>query len=138
MQGPGHRPALRPAAACLLLAWLCGCASSSLDIIQVGPWFAPRRPSEVEVFSSRGEMRGVWGGIAIIHGAHVPAASAETIENQKRQARAAAAKIGADGVIISIASVDPGPMTGNYQEPEVYLSALAIKYAATASTPIAK
>ena len=83
-------------------------------------------------------MRGEGGGIGIIHGARVPAGSAKKIENQERRARSAAAKMGADGLIVSVVPVDTGPLLGGYQEPEVYLSALAFKYAANASTPVAQ
>ncbi|HBA61823.1 MAG TPA: hypothetical protein DCZ92_13635 [Elusimicrobia bacterium] len=122
----------------LFLFSLCGCAAAQLDVIRVGPAFVPRRESEVEVFSSRSETRRQWGGIGIIHGKHIPASSEKMMESQRRKARAAAAKLGADGVIIVFDAVSPGPDLGTYHEPEVYLSALAIKYAATASTPIAK
>jgi hypothetical protein len=126
---------LLPAA---LLA-LCACASAKLDIIQVGPWFAPRDWREVEVFSSREQTGRPWGGIAIIHG---PRVSAETgqgrLERMKEQARRQAAAIGADGVIIAVDSVPTGPSMGVYQEPELFLSALAIKYVADVSTPTAK
>lgn len=121
-----------------LLALLCGCASLPIDVIQVGPWFSPRPAGEVEVYSSRTETRRQWGGIGIIHGQHIPASAAKTIESQRLKARAAAAKMGADGVIIVFDPVSPGFGQGSYHEPQVYLSGLAIKYAVQASTPPAE
>lgn len=127
---------LFPAAALLAL---CGCASARLDVIQVGPWFAPRDWREVEVFGSREQTVRPWGGIAIIHS---PRVSAETgqgrLERMKEQARRQAAAIGADGVIMAVDSVATGPSMGVYQEPELFLSALAIKYVAEVSTAAAK
>ncbi|MHB0997004.1 MAG: hypothetical protein ACYC2I_11605 [Elusimicrobiales bacterium] len=121
------------------LLGLCACASVRLDVIQVGPWFAPKDWREVEVFSSREQTSRPWGGIAIIHG---PRVSAETgqgrLARMKEQARRQAADIGADGVIMSVDSVATGPSMGVYQEPELFLSALAIKYVAEVSTPAAK
>lgn len=121
------------------LLGLCACASVRLDVIQVGPWFAPKDWREVEVFSSREQTSRPWGGIAIIHS---PRVSAETgqgrLERIKEQARRQAADIGADGVIMSVDSVATGPSMGVYQEPELFLSALAIKYVAEVSTPAAK
>ena len=43
-----------------------------------------------------------------------------------------------DGVIITVDSAISGPALGVYQEPEVFVSALAIKYVVPASTPSAK
>lgn len=127
---------LLPAAALLALA---ACASAKLDVIQVGPWFAPKDWREVEVFDSREQTVRPWGGIAIIHS---PRVSAETgqgrLERMKEQARRQAAAIGADGVILAVDSVATGPAMGVYQEPELFLSALAIKYVAEVSTAAAK
>lgn len=127
-----------PAAAALLLA-ACACASARLDMIQVGPWFGPRDWREVEVFSSRSEPRRPWGGIAVIHGPRVSAAAGQDkLEQMKLRARKQAADIGADGVIMAVDSASSGPQMGVYEEPELYLSALAIKYVTAASTPTAK
>ncbi len=121
------------------LMGLCACASSRLDVIQVGPWFAPRDWHEVEVFSSREETRKPWGGIGIIRS---PSVSAETgqgrLERLKQLTRLRAADMGADGVIISVDAVDSGPQMGVYQEPELFVSALAIKYVTAVSTSAAK
>lgn len=118
---------------------LSSCAAAKLDVIQVGPWFAPRDWREVEVFSSRGETGAPWGGIAIIHSGRVGAKSGEKrLEALKLEARKKAAEIGADGVILTVNSVPSGPEMGVYQEPELYLSALAIKYVTAVSTPPAK
>lgn len=115
----------------------CSCATSRLDVIQVGPWFAPRPAREVEVFSSREETRGQWGGIGIIHGPRVPPGSKEIREHQL-EARAAAARMGADGVILIVEPAADDNRLDVNQEPEVYLSGLAIKYAANASTAAAR
>jgi len=115
------------------------CASVKLDVIQVGPWFPPRDWRKVEVFSSRDAIRAPWGGIAIIHSERVSAGAAtELLEKLKLQARKKAAESGADGVIITVDSASAGPEMGVYQEPELYLSALAIKYVTEVSTPSAK
>lgn len=128
----------KPLLAAALLA-LGACATAKLDVIQVGPWFAPRDWREVEVFTSREQTGRPWGGIAIIHS---PRVSAETgqgrLERMKEQARRQAAAIGADGVILAVDSAATGPSMGVYQEPELFLSALAIKYVAEVSTPAAK
>jgi hypothetical protein len=122
----------------LLLA-LCACASVKIDTIQVGPWFAARDWREVEVFASREETRRPWGGIGVIHG---PLMSARTPEDSLKRielaARKSAAAMGADGVIVTINSAQASPQIGEFQEPEIYLSALAIKYVTTVSTPVAK
>ena len=118
---------------------LGACASARLDIIQVGPWFPPRDWREVEVFTSREQTRRPWGGIGILHS---PRVSAETgaaqLERLKRQARRDAAAMGADAVILTVDSVPTGPQMGVYQEGELFLSALAIKYVTDVSTPSAK
>ena len=125
-------------AAPLLLA-LCACASVKIDAIQVGPWFTARDWSEVEVFAAREELHRPWGGIGVIHG---PKMSAQTpidrLEKLKLAARKSAASMGADGVIVTISQAMAAPQMGEYQEPEIYLSALAIKYVTTVSTPAAK
>ncbi len=121
------------------LLFACACASVKLDVIQVGPWFAPRDWREVEVFSSRGETRAPWGGIAVIHSERVSAETGpESLEKLKLRARQRAAELGADGVIITLDSASAGPQMGVYEEPELYLSALAIKYVTAVSTPSAK
>ena len=122
----------------LLLA-LCACASVKIDAIQVGPWFTARDWREVEVFASREETRRPWGGIGIIHGPLMSAgASKESLNRITLAARRSAASMGADGVIITISPVQAAPQMGEFQEPEIYLSALAIKYVTTVSTPTAK
>lgn len=122
-----------------LLSVLCACAASRLDVIQVGPWFPAVDWRGVEVFASRSETTRPWGGIGIIHS---PRLSAETgqgrLEKFKAEARRSAADMGADAVIISVGSVDAEPGMGVYQEPELYISALAIKYVTASSTPTAK
>lgn len=130
---------MRPAVLLPALLALGACASAKLDVIQVGPWFAPRDWSEVEVFASRSATRGPWGGIAIIHSERVSAETgAAKLEKLKLQARKKAAEIGADGVIMAVDSAPAGPRMGEYQEPELFLSALAIKYVTAPSTPTAK
>jgi hypothetical protein len=125
-------------AAPLLLA-LCACASVKIDAIQVGPWFAARDWREVEVFASRQDTRRPWGGIGIIHAPPMSARTPkERLEKLTLEARKSAASMGADGVIITISPVPAAPQMGEFQEPEVYLSALAIKYVTTVSTPTAK
>lgn len=138
MPGPWNRPALilLAAAAPFFLA-LCGCSASRLDVIQVGPWFAPRSAGEVTVYASREETRGQWGGIGIIHGPRVSPGSKE-IEKHKRAARAEAARMGADGVILIVEPAADDNRLDINQEPEVYLSGLAIKYAANVSTSAAQ
>lgn len=126
---------MRTAVVLPALLALGACASTKLDMIQVGPWFAPRDWREVEVFSSRAETGAPWGGIAVIHSEHVGAKNgAKALEELKLQARKKAAEIGADGVILTVDSVPSGPEMGVYQEPELYLSALAIKYVTAVST----
>lgn len=123
----------------LLLPALCACATARLDVIQVGPWFPARDWRLVEVFEDRSQTTRPWGGIAIIHGERFnPEAGQREEARQKLQARKAAAAMGADGVIMTVDSSVAGPALGVYQEPEVFVSALAIKYVVTASTPSAK
>ena len=123
-------------AALLLLG---ACASARLDVIQVGPWFSPRDWREVEVFTSREQTKRPWGGIGILHSPRVSAESgAAQLERLKRQARRDAAAMGADAVILTVDSVPTGPQMGVYQEGELFLSALAIKYVTDVSTPSAK
>lgn len=125
--------------AALPLLATCACATARLDVIQVGPWFAARPAREVGVFASREQTARPWGGIAIFHGPRVPAAGGEArLEAMKRQARRQAAAIGADAVILTVDSASSGPQLGVYEEPELYLSALAIKYVTEPSTPTAK
>ncbi|MDO8806267.1 MAG: hypothetical protein Q7R35_17765 [Elusimicrobiota bacterium] len=121
------------------ILFACACASIKLDVIQVGPWFAPRDWREVEVFTSRGDTRVPWGGIAILHSERVSVGiAAERLEKLKFRARKKAAELGADGVIITLGEASAGPQMGVYQEPEIYLSALAIKYVTAVSTPSSK
>lgn len=123
----------------LLALGACASAPAKLDVIQVGPWFPSRDWREVEVFSSRGETRSPWGAIAIIHSEKVDAkSSAEKLEGLKLEARKKAAGFGADAVIMTVDSATSGPDMGVYQEPELYLSALAIKYVTEVSTPASK
>ena len=130
------RAAFLPA---LLLPFLCACAASRLDVIQVGPWFPAADWRRVEVFSSRSEVLRPWGAIAIIHSPHVSAESGKArLEKMKTGTRKAAADMGADAVLITVDSAVDAPGMGVYQEPELYLSALAIKYVTTFSTPTAK
>ena len=130
---------MRGLAAVPLLLALCACASVKIDAIQVGPWFTARDWREVEVFASREDTRRPWGGIGIIH---APPMSAQTpkdrLEKITLAARKSAASMGADGVIITLSPVPAAPQMGEFQEPEIYLSALAIKYVTTVSTPVAK
>ncbi|HAT71223.1 MAG TPA: hypothetical protein DCS63_00205 [Elusimicrobia bacterium] len=131
--------ALKTAVISAALLGLCACASTKLDIIQVGPWFPARDWREVEVFASREATRAPWGGIGIIHSPRLGARDgAAKTDGLKLRARKAAADMGADGVIITLDSVESGPQMGVYQEPEVYISALAIKYVTAASSPTAK
>ncbi|MCM2266753.1 MAG: hypothetical protein NDI60_03160 [Elusimicrobiales bacterium] len=115
------------------------CASANLDVIQVGPWFGARPWREVEVFSSREETRSPWGAIGVIHSPPVKAADGgPEVARLKARARRAAAAMGADGVIVTVDSAVAGPQLGVYQEPEIFVSALAIKYVTAVSTPAAK
>lgn len=130
---------MRAALLAAALLALGACATAKLDVIQVGPWFPARDWGEVAVFSSRGEITAPWGGIAIIHSERVSAkAGEEVLDGLRLQARKRAAELGADGVILTVDSVPSGPQMGVYQEPEIYLSALAIKYVTEVSTPPAK
>jgi len=125
--------------AALALLSACACASSRLDVIQVGPWFEPRPWREVAVYNSRAEAVRPWGGIAIIHSPRVSASTGQArLEALKAQARRQAAAIGADAVILAVDSAASGPQMGVYEEPELFLSALAIKYVTEASTRTAK
>jgi hypothetical protein len=130
---------MRSAVILTALLALAACASTKLDVIQVGPWFQARDWREVEVFSSREATRAPWGGIGIIHSPRLSAQTGEgTLNNLKLKARKAAASMGADGVIITVDSGETGPQMGVYQEPEIYVSALAIKYVTASSTAAAK
>jgi hypothetical protein len=60
------------------------------------------------------------------------------MERMKAEARELAASMGADGVIIAVDTAVTDPQLGEYQEPEMYLSALAIKYVTVTSTAAAK
>ena len=123
----------------LLLPFLCACAASKLDIIQVGPWFPAVNWREVEVFSSRSGIVRPWGAIAILHSPRVGAAAGEArLEKLKEGTRRAAAGLGADAVIITVEAAAEDPGMGVYREPEQYISALAIKYVTASSTTAAK
>lgn len=136
MQTAGSRAAaLSFAAAALSL--VTACAAARPDIIQVGPWFAPRPPEEVELFVSREDTRRPWGAIAIIHSSRFPAGSRRSIDGARKEARRMAAEIGADGLIVNEEEVRQDAELGVYQEPEVFISALAFKYAANVSTSTA-
>jgi len=117
-----------------VLSLSAACSASRPDIIQVGPWFAPKSPDEVALFSSRGETAKPWGAIAIIHSSKFPPNDKSAIANSRKQARIMAAEIGADGLILMEETVKGETQLGVYQEPEVYISALAFKYAADIST----
>ncbi|MBI4803503.1 MAG: hypothetical protein HY796_13365 [Elusimicrobia bacterium] len=117
-----------------VLALSAACSASRPDIIQVGPWFESRPPDEVALFFSREETAKPWGAIAIIHSSRFPPNDKSAIANSKKQARIMAAEIGADGLILTEETVKGDPQIGVYQEPEVYISALAFKYAADIST----
>lgn len=139
MQGTG------PAAAALKttflaagLSFFCGCATSGLDIIQVGPWSEPCGWKQVEVFSSREQTTRPWGGTAIIHGVRVPSGDSKSIEKQKLKARKMAAAAGADAIIITVETAAPDPDMAAYGDQQVFLSALAIKYVASVSTAVLK
>ena len=128
----------KPLLAAALLA-LGACATVKLDVIQVGPWFAPKNWRDVAVFTSREQTARPWGGIAIIHGPRVNAEGSESsLARMKDEARRQAAEMGADAIIVSVDSVPTGPQMGVYQDPELFLSALAIKYVADVSTAAAK
>lgn len=130
---------MRAGWAALPLLAACACAAARLDVIQVGPWFPARPWRDVAVFNSRSETTRAWGGIAIIHSPRVKAAGGEArLESLRQQARRQAAQIGADAVILAVDSASSGPQMGVYEEPELYLSALAIKYVIEDSTPAAK
>ncbi len=123
----------------LSLLALCACAAARLDVIQVGPWFPARSWKDVAVYRSREEVRVPWGAIGIIHGPHVSAETGDReLEKMKLQARKQAAAMGADGVIVTVDSAVSGPDMGVYQEPEVFVSALAVKYVTEDSTPTAR
>jgi hypothetical protein len=118
---------------------LCACAGPGLDVIQVGPWFPAHDWRQVEIFTSRDQTRRPWGGIGIIHGQRVSAVSGRPkIRKMVAQARKLAAKMGADGLIIAVDTADNGPEMGVSREPEMFLSALAIKYVTVTSTAAAK
>ncbi|MCX5784755.1 MAG: hypothetical protein NTX59_03610 [Elusimicrobia bacterium] len=139
MQGTG--PAASALKGSFLAAGLilCGaCASARLDIIQVGPWSEPHSWKQVPVFTSREQTTRPWGGVAIIHSDKIQASDSNSIEQRKIKARKMAAEIGADAIIITMESVASGPEMGVYQAPEVYLSALAIKYVTVVSTATQK
>ena len=132
---------MRPKAVIPLLSLLalCACAAARLDVIQVGPWFKARSWKQVDVYRSREALRVPWGAIGIIHGPHVSAETGDReLEKMKLQARKQAAAMGADAVIITVDSAVAGPDMGVYQEPEVFVSALAVKYVTATSTPTAQ
>jgi len=118
-----------PGGLAALILFGTACSASRPDIIQVGPWFPARSVSEVPVFFSREQTLKPWGAIAIIHSAKFPADAGSALERQKKLARKMAAEIGA-GIIISEERPRVESRLGVYQEPEVFISALAFKYAA--------
>lgn len=88
------------------------------------------------MLASRSETKVPFGAIGIIHGPRVPYGS-HKIQKHLKQARAEAARMGADAVILS---VEPGADDRRLEvraEPEVFVSGLAIKYVPDA-TPSAK
>ena len=119
------------------LCSLGACASSRPDIIQAGPWFPKKNWKNVEVFSSRDEIRLPWGGIAVIHGKKFSAGVPRELQKQILAARKIAATAGADGVIIGVEGAEGGPAAG-YGREELYVSALAIKYVTHTSTNTGK
>lgn len=116
------------------LALFSACAASRLDMIQVGPWSASKNWKDVAMLASRGEIAHPWGAIAVIHGQKTPARNISGMERQKLKARKMAAKAGADGLIVAVETVEAESRSGVYQEQEVYLSALAVKYIADVSS----
>jgi len=126
--------AVKPRNLAVVLLLGTACAASRPDIIRVGPWFPARPASEVPVFFSREQTIKPWGAIAIIHSAKFPADARSALERQKKLARKMAAEIGADGIIISEERPRVEPRLGVYQEPEIFISALAFKYAANIPT----
>lgn len=118
----------------LTLLFAASCSSLKPDIIQVGPWFAPKPIKQVEIFSSKEETTQPWGAIAIIHSAKIPVEYKRTIARQKKMALEMSANIGADGVVITEETIMPEPGIGISQGAESYISALAFKYMVNAST----
>ena len=104
-----------------------------------GTWLKTRDWREVEVLTSRTQTSRPWGGIGVIHSPRVSAAAGQArLDSLRLQARKRAAAMGADAVIVTVDSAASGPQMGVYEEPELYLSALAIKYVTEASTSTAK
>ena len=116
------------------LALFSACAASRLDMMQVGPWFASKNLKDVAMLASREEITHPWGAIAVIHGQKTPARDVPGMERQKLKARKMAANAGADGLIVTVETVESGSRFGVYQEQEVYLSALAVKYVTDVSS----
>ncbi len=117
-----------------VLLCFTACGASKPDIIQVGPWFPARPAEEVRVFSTREETSRPWGAIAIIHSEKFSAGNTSALLRQKKLARQLAAGAGADGVIISEEDVKNDPDQGASRGQEIYISAMAFKYATDIST----
>ena len=135
MPQPGHRSAVRTLLAALAAVPLCSCASVRLDTIQVGPWFGARPVSEVAVFASRTETKRPWGAIGIIHGPRVAASDGKKIEACRRQAAEEAARMGADGLILTVEAASDDGQLEVRSDPEVFVSGLAIRYVPDAIQP---
>lgn len=105
--------------------FLSSCASTKMDVIQVGPWFNPVKVSKVELFNSRDKVKKPFGAIAILHSERYFCSPKED-EKQIAAAAAKAAKTGADGVVYSIVEYDRSLNPDLPQE--CYLSGMAIKY----------
>ena len=120
------------------LALFSACAAPQLDMIQVGPWSASKNWKDVSMLASRGEITHPWGAVAVIHGQKIPARDVSGMERQKFKARKMAAKAGADGLIVSVGTVESGSRFGVVQEQEVYLSALAVKYITDVSSGVSR
>ena len=116
------------------LALFSACAASQLDIIQVGPWSAPKNWKDVAMLASREDITRPWGAVAIIHGRKISGRDVSGMERQKLKARKMAAEAGADGLIVSVGTVEPEARLGGSREQEVYLSALAVKYVTDVSS----
>ncbi len=114
--------------------FLAACAASKPDLIQVGPWFPAISADAVQIFSSKEETTRPWGAIAIIHSERFPTDDKSGLDRQKKMARKMAAGIGADGLIIAEQTDMGTSQLGVYQEPETFISALAIKYVTDIST----
>lgn len=101
------------------------CATSTMDVIQVGPWFAPVKKSKIEVFTDRNAVRKPFGAIAILHSERYFCSPKEDVK-ALNMAIDKAAKAGADAIVYSILSYDKD-LNPDLPE-ECYLSGMAIKY----------